>query len=121
MSHPETPPLSIGHCPACGSYTFPSTSWGCRRCGQAPLDAVPLPQHARLINFVTLHAEIVPGLPVPCVIGELEIAPGVVEEALIDVQAESQLVLGMTMQAVPRAAERGSLAWAFRPMDGATA
>jgi uncharacterized OB-fold protein len=121
MSLTDTPSLQIGHCSTCGSYTFPSTSWGCRCCGQAPLAAVPLPQPARLINFVTLNAEIVPGLPVPCVIGELEIAPGVVEEGLLDVSDESELALGMTMQAVPRAAERGSVAWAFRPMDGATA
>lgn len=120
MSLPETPPLPIGHCPACGSYTFPANSWGCRRCGQA-LEAVPLPKPAKLINFVTLHAEIAPGLPVPCVIGELEIAPGVVEEALIDVRDESQLALGMTMQAVPRAAEQGAATWGFRPMDGAAA
>jgi uncharacterized OB-fold protein len=121
MSIPDTPPPRIGHCSACGSYTFPSTSWGCRRCGQTPLDAVPLPQSAKLINFVTLHAEIAPGLPVPCVIGELELAPGVVEEALIDVPDEVQLALGMTMQAVPLAAEQGAAAWAFRPVDGATA
>ena len=80
-----------------------------------------MPQPARLINFITLHAEIAPGLPVPCVIGELQIAPGVVEEALIDVPDESQLVLGMTMQAVPRKAEQGAAAWAFRPIDGGAA
>jgi uncharacterized OB-fold protein len=121
MSLTDTPTLQIAHCSACGSFTFPSTSWGCRRCGQTPLEAVPLPQPAKLINFVTLHAEIAPGLPVPCVIGELEIAPGVVEEALIDVPDESQLALGMTMQAVPRASEQGGTAWAFRPTQGATA
>lgn len=117
MSLPDSTALQIGHCPACGSYTFPSTSWGCRRCGQTPLEAVPLSQPAKLINFVTLHAEIAPGLPVPCVIGELEIAPGVIEEALIDVADESQLALGMTMQAVPRNTEQSAAAWAFRPMN----
>ena len=121
MSLPNTPTLQVGHCPSCSSYTFPANSWGCRRCGQAPLQAVPPPQRPRLINFITLHADIAPGLPVPCVIGELEIAPGVVEEALIDVTDESRLALGMTMQAVPRNAEQGAAAWVFRPIDGGTA
>jgi uncharacterized OB-fold protein len=117
----ETSTLQIGHCPSCSTYTFPANAWGCRRCGAAPLQSVPLPQPPKLINFITLHADIVPGLPVPCVIGELEIAPGVVEEALIDVPDESQLALGMTMQAVPLSAEQGASAWVFRPAKGGAA
>lgn len=104
--------LQLAHCAACGSYTFPARAYGCRRCGRADaLSAVACPRAPVLKNFVTLHAELAPGLPVPCVIGEVELAPGVIEEALIAVADESTLTLEMPLRAEPR----GDEGWQFVP------
>ena len=71
-------PTLLAHCRQCGTYTFPSNAWGCRECGAGTLDKVPMPQTPVLRNFITLHGDVVPGLTPPVVVGEVEIAPGVV-------------------------------------------
>jgi hypothetical protein len=114
-----TETLLLGHCPACAAWNFPANSWGCRACG-APGDSLraeAAPVAPVLRNAVTLHAELAPGLPVPCIIGEVELAPGVVEEALIDVPSEAGLTLGCALRAVhdPSAA----LPWRFVPVEAA--
>lgn len=109
--------LLLAHCPQCGSYTFPAAAYGCRACGAGAdrLQAVPCPTVPRLRNAVTVHAELAPGLPVPCVIGEVELALGVIEEALIDVESEAQLKLGMALQPSARMDAPGKLQWRFAP------
>ena len=62
-----------------------------------------------------MHAELAPGLPVPCVIGEVELAPGVVEEAVIDVASEDVLSPGGTLRAVHAA--NAALPWRFVPVE----
>ena len=95
--------LQLAHCPACGAYTYPASAPGCRVCGAAAdtLHAVPLPGTPVLLNFVTVHAALAPGLPVPCVVGEVALAPGVVEEAFIGVADEAQLAPGQALVAEP--------------------
>lgn len=112
------PTLALAHCSNCGSYSFPATIYGCRRCGAdgSTLTSVSCPQAPRLLNFVTVHAELAPGLPVPCVIGEVELAPGVVEEALLDVADESVLRPDLRMRAQARETEAG-LQWSFAPLE----
>lgn len=113
----DTPELRLAHCVRCGAHSFPAQAWGCRVCGAPPeaLDAVPLPQPPRLKNFVTVHTELAPGLPVPCVIGEVELAPGIVEEALIGVTDESVLALEMPLRAEGTEHE-GRTRWRFVPL-----
>jgi uncharacterized OB-fold protein len=115
-------PELLAHCRLCGTYTFPPNAYGCRACGAdtTQLARVPMPGTPRLRNFVTIHDDVAPGLTPPVVVGEVELAPGVVEEALIAVGDESQLQLGMAMEAVgadPADTQRGLR---FRP-QGATA
>lgn len=112
------PTLALAHCSRCGSHTFPATAYGCRRCGAdlAALSQVPCPQAPRLLNFVTVHAELAPGLPVPCVIGEIELAPGLVEEGLINA-AEDELRPEMELVAQATKSEAG-LSWTFSPVGG---
>ena len=88
----------LAHCTGCGTYTFPASAYGCRRCGSAQLDAVALPQAPVLRNFITVHGDVAPGLTPPFVVGEVELAPGVVEEALLTVTDESLLRLGMPLE-----------------------
>ncbi len=120
MNDTSTPALRLARCAACGGYTYPPEAYGCRVCGASGdrLQPVPPPGAVYLRNFVTLHSELAPGLKVPCVIGEVELAPGVVEEALIDVADESALRLDMPLQAVAQA-EAGAARFAFRPAGGA--
>lgn len=121
MTTDQPPILRLAHCPACGTHTWPASAYGCRRCGNPALDAVPLPQAATLLNFVTLHSPLAPGLPVPCVIGEIELAPGLVEEALIGVPDASALTLGMKLTPAAQTDGDGAVSWRFVPLQGARA
>lgn len=114
---PHAEELKLAWCGRCARHSFPADVYGCSNCGAEPasLEAVPLPQPPRLLNFVSVHAELAPGLPVPCVIGEVQLAPGLVEEALIDVAGEEGLQVGATLQ--PRQVSSDSTAgWRFVPV-----
>lgn len=118
MSPTEPPRLLLGHCQACGTWNFPAISWGCRSCGAGSesLLAKPLPGPAILRNAVTVHAELAPGLPVPCVVGEIELAPGVIEEALLQVADESELKLGTAVEPLHLGEAGGTSPWRFVPV-----
>ena len=88
----------LAHCTGCGAYTFPANAYGCRHCGSVQIEAVALPQTPVLRNFITIHGDVAPGLTPPLVVGEVELAPGVVEEALLAVTDESLLRLGMPLE-----------------------
>lgn len=118
MTSQEPPRLLLGHCQACGAWNFPAQSWGCRACG-APnekLQPSPLPGPAILRNAVTVHAELAPGLPVPCVVGEIELAPGVIEEALLQVASEAELAPGAEVEPVHLGGAGGASPWRFVPV-----
>lgn len=117
MTQETQPVLKLAHCSECGTFSFPADIYACRRCG-APrerLEAQPCPAVPRLRNAVTLYVALHPDLPAPCVIGEVELAPGVVEEALIDVPDESAAVLGMELRALAQTLENGTVRWRFAP------
>lgn len=115
--NPESPEFQLAHCRQCGAYTFPATAYGCRTCGAGAdtLERVPCPMVPRLRNAVTVHAELAAGLPVPCIVGEVEIAPGVIEEALIDAESEAQLAPGMALRARAQVDAGGKVQWRFAP------
>lgn len=125
MSHHAT--LELARCTACGGTSFPAQVPGCRHCGAAPaqLRAEACAAPVRLLNFVTVHAPLAPGLQVPAVIGEVELAPGLVEEARIDVESESVLTLGMALAPVWQPAAEGADSaagrWVFRPVQAEVA
>ncbi|MDM0025258.1 hypothetical protein [Variovorax saccharolyticus] len=112
--------LQAARCTRCQGHSFPAQVPGCRHCG-APrdqLEAVDCRAAVALRNFVTVHAPLAPGLPVPSVIGEVELCPGVVEEVLIDVPGEAHLSLGMPLMPAWSDAVPGG-AWVFRPSESA--
>lgn len=120
MTTQSEPRLQLAHCVSCCSYTFPADAPACRCCG-APgnrLEVRPLPAPPRLRNVITLHAQLHPELRAPCVIGEIELAPGVYEEALIDVADEAAAPLGTVLQPMPHRLEGGRLQWRFTPVQG---
>lgn len=93
----------FAHCPACQALSFPANAPGCMHCGQ-PIDAaaaqVLRPGGGTLLEFVTLHAPLAPGLPAPGIVGLVRIAAQVVEEGVIAVDAESALHVGMALRAL---------------------
>ena len=112
--------LELARCTVCGGTSFPAQVPGCRHCGAPPaqLRAEACAAPVRLLNFVTVHSPLAPGLKVPAVIGEVELAPGLVEEARIDVPDENELALGMALAPVWQAGTEGAAgSWAFRPVD----
>lgn len=118
---PERAPiLALASCTACGGTSFPAQVPGCRHCGAPPaqLRAQACSTPVRLLNFITVHAQLAPGLQVPAVIGEVALAPGLVEEARIDVADDSALTLGMALTPHWQAGADGAAgSWVFRPLD----
>lgn len=76
--------LLFGQCRSCDSLTFPANAYGCHFCGAPDLQPVDRDASGTLIAAVTLHADLIPGLSAPQVVGDLELAPGIVEEVLIE-------------------------------------
>ena len=118
MSHRT---LELARCTACGGTSFPAQVPGCRHCGApaAQLRAEACTDPVHLLNFVTVHAPLAPGLKVPAVIGEVALAPGLVEEARIDGAHESTLTLGMALTPVwqPGAQDGDAGGRVFRPLQ----
>ncbi|MHA7602221.1 Zn-ribbon domain-containing OB-fold protein [Alicycliphilus sp. T452] len=117
-SSASPPAFAIGHCEECGTYTYPPQAYGCRRCGAALLQPVAPPVPAILQNYVTLHTVLTPELDVPCVIGEVQLAPGVIEEALIHVADEAELSLGQQMAPQAYKDKKDQWRWCFVPVIG---
>jgi uncharacterized OB-fold protein len=118
---PQVPAtLELAHCGVCGGWSFPANVPGCRKCGAPPaqLSAQACATPLWLLNFVTVHTALAPGLQVPAVIGEVALAPGLVEEARIDVANEDVLTLGMALEPTWQPGREGTPGgWVFRPCD----
>ncbi len=113
----EDASLRIARCTKCETYTLPVNAYGCRSCGadRSLLEEVDLPDRPKLVNFVTLYAPLSPELNVPCVIGEVEFAPGVIEEAVIDVCDETDLQIGIGLTPRLTRTKTDKALWVFTP------
>jgi uncharacterized OB-fold protein len=115
----------FAQCPACSALTFPSNAPGCMHCGDPLQDAQTLrrPGGGELLEFVTLHVPLTPGMVVPSIAGDVRIAPGIVEEGVIGVKDEGSLRPGMRLRAVAEPDEaQGVYACRFVPEEqGASA
>ncbi len=109
--------FKICHCHACGAYSYPHETYACRVCGAFgdSLSAQTLSSGAILVNFVTVSAPIIKGIATPFVVGEVQLAPGVIEEAVIDVADESVLKLGMSLYPVKQTDDAAGIVWKFSP------
>jgi|SRR5690625_1619112 len=89
-------------CQECNTVNFPANVYGCRRCGAARerLEVSARPGRGVLRTFVTIHKPLVPGLAAPAVVGEVELAEGIVEEVVIQCDDPNALRPGMTLRAV---------------------
>lgn len=114
--------LRGGRCGACGGLSFPLTTYGCPICGAEPdqMREEPISGRARLLNFLTIHTKLVPGVMPPFVVGEAEIAPGMIDEIMLDGD-EAQYADGMEVQAIPVEITKGDqqvIACRFAPVSG---
>lgn len=121
-SNGRTMVLRAGRCGACGGLSFPLTGYGCPKCGAEPSEVSEegLDGTARLLTFLTLHTKLTPTLPVPLVVGEAEIAPGMITEIMLTGD-EGQYHDGMIVQAVPVEITKGDatvIACRFAPVEG---
>ncbi len=98
----ETLDLLFLQCGECGALSFPSNAYGCHRCGAASEQGhvVRRPGVATLRQALTVHQNLEPTLTAPYVVGELELADGIVEEGVLAVQDEAAVAVGMTLHAV---------------------
>jgi len=89
-------------CNSCRRLTFPANAPGCSHCGLSIETAEKLTREGigTLMEFVTVHVALTPDMEVPCIIGDILLEDGIIEEGVISVHDESTLKLGMSLKAV---------------------
>ena len=90
--------LLFAHCGRCDGLSFPATVPGCARCGapRESLQQISRPASGTLLSCVEIVAPVVPDMKLPQWVAEVEIAPGIVEECLLDTfAAPGSTVIGM--------------------------
>ena len=110
----------FAQCPACGEVNFPANVPGCSHCGDPLTTATQLirPGQGELLEFVTIHVPLMPGMNAPSIAGDIRIAENIVEEGVIAVPDESVLRTGMILKAVADVREAlGVYACVFVPMN----
>lgn len=92
----------FAQCSACNGLSFPANAPGCMHCGAPPdrAEQVARPGGGTLLEYITLHVALVPGMSAPSIAGDIRIADQVVEEGVIAVADEATLRPGMAMQAI---------------------
>jgi uncharacterized OB-fold protein len=119
----DTLDLLFLECGACSSLTFPSNAYGCRVCGASGEEGkiVRRPGVCTLHNVLTVHQNLETTLKAPYVVGEVELAQGIVEEAVLAVEDESVVAPGMTVHAVatPHHADASLFVCRFAPLKAA--
>ena len=111
----------FAQCSACNGLSFPANAPGCMHCGAPPAQAeqVARPGGGTLLEYITLHVALVPGMPAPSIAGDIRIADQVVEEGVIAVADEAALRPGMAMQAIAVPLPSGAFyACQFVPASG---
>lgn len=112
----------FAQCPACRKLVFPANVPGCSHCGD-PLhgaDTVARPGGGKLLEYVTLHVPLLPGMEVPRIAADILIEDGLIEEGVIAGSDESALQVGMALRAVAMAQPGGeTFACRFVPAEGA--
>lgn len=116
----DTLDLLFLQCGACRALTFPSNAYGCRSCG-APSEEGQVtrrPGVGILRNALTVHQNLELTLKAPYVVGEIELAEGIVEEGVLAVDDESAVAPGMAVQAVaaPHPTDAALFVCRFAPM-----
>lgn len=82
--------LRGAECSACGRVSVPADSYGCQQCGADESSVLErtLTGSGNLIDFVTVHQQLHPERPAPCVVATIRLAEGPLVTAVIDEQEE---------------------------------
>lgn len=111
-------------CPSCGTLAFPADVPGCGHCGD-PLhnaERIALPGRGELLEYVTLHVPLLPGMEVPRIAADIQLEGGPIEEGVMAGADESVLRVGLPMRAVAVPLPGGErFACRFVPQTGASA
>lgn len=113
--------LLFARCAACDGLTFPANAPGCMHCGDSLEHAAHIarPGIGTLLEYITVHVPLAPGMPAPIIAGDIRLAEGMVEEAVITAADEAALHPGMAMIAVANIDEQGrTFSCAFVPAGG---
>ncbi|RYF44600.1 MAG: hypothetical protein EOO27_43040 [Comamonadaceae bacterium] len=113
--------LLYAQCPACGKLAFPANVPGCGHCGASLLDAVQVarPGRGTLMEYVTLHVPLLPGMEVPSIAADILLDAGPIEEGVLESTDEADLRVGMALRAVAVPVPGGELfACRFVPTEG---
>lgn len=97
-------------CPACGRLSFPADAPGCGHCGSTLQDApqVARPGTGTLLEYVTLHVPLLPGMAVPRVAADIQLTEdGLIEEGVLAATDEAGLRIGMRLCAIAVPAPAG--------------
>lgn len=97
----KTLDLLFGKCAACGGLSFPANAYGCATCGEPDLETIAVPGCGKLLAFTTLYAPPLPSIELPQGVGEIEIADGIVEEAMVDAHGV-EMTPGLELIAMPK-------------------
>ena len=97
-------------CPACQGLAFPPTLPACAACGHSleGVPSVPAEGPYFLREFVTIHVPLVDGVKPPMTVGDIEIAPGVIRQAVVAVASEAELFHGQAMRPVWSVSSEGT-------------
>ena len=92
----------FAECAACGGLSFPANVPGCMHCGDPLHHATRItrPGEGELLEWVTLHVPLLPGMAAPSVAADIRLAPGIVEEGVLAVADDAALRPGMALRAV---------------------
>jgi uncharacterized OB-fold protein len=72
-------------------------------------ERIAQPGGGTLLECVTLHTALVPGMPVPSIVGDIRLAEGIALEGVIGVADERELAPGMRLRAVAQPLDGGAL------------
>lgn len=99
----------FAQCAHCDRLNFPANAPGCMHCGKSIEGAVQIVQSGggTLLEYVTLHVPLFPGLVTPSIAGDIRIADHIVEEGILGVEDECELSPGMLLQAIAVALPSG--------------
>jgi uncharacterized OB-fold protein len=93
------PTIGLLRCGACERLTYPASAYGCSYCGTPRESGTTFNAPARgvLRTWVTVYADFTPAVRAPYVVGDIELAPGIIEQVLVGVADESTLREGQIL------------------------
>jgi uncharacterized OB-fold protein len=91
--------LRVQQCSKCARFRYPPGP-SCPRCLSGCAEWVPVSGTGTLLSWVTMHKQYFPTLPVPYIVGMVELEEGVIMCGNLDYDSRAQLRAGRAVEAV---------------------